>query len=538
MGDKLVTYKKINWERANPFVKEIFRQVRIKLTGSEDGELEPHHFIEPIIKKIGKRTLCEYFGVSPERSPNCRISNLDLLSEYIEKENFEAFVLSEKKKQDRISTLPQILNTAIDGPELSSNIAAGKAPFRKVVKKLINSVDLKNDIYQILIRIYPKLQKNTNPESEIDFFMYDSERKNIEFAFTVLNFNYTPFDKHQFDRCGKVIEQIKKLPEPVFSFILICNTLTSTPEYKTILEETAELQNTGKAEIARFYDIRSFLINEVAENIDIEIRDRILESNQKFKDQFQRQMDQFFYVEEVPFTIEPDSKKHSNPVSYLAESSIRQKNKYSELEYSLRKKFASGLDPQKGWTFVISEFGFGKTSLLLNLYKKLNQSNILSIFLPLSFFRERSLYSTSDISRIVLEILFDDRKFDYHKNFDCLMAGTLDNMLERRCDLILLFDGLDEHYAAYTPEGLQNIFRGTAKLSAECFFTMRKEFWDDRQGNFRMALEQIKKKRQFYSLSEWSDSEILKYIDEYIKKRGIEKEEAERVNEFSGIGHA
>lgn len=532
MDDKLVTYKKIYWERANPFVKELFRQVRIKLTGSEDGELEPHHFIEPIIKGIGKRTLREYFGVSLERSPNCRISNLDLLSEYIGKKNFEAFVLSEKEKQERISTIPQSLNTAIDGPELSSNIAAGKAPLLKVVKKLMNSADLKYEVYQILISIYPKLQVNNNPESGIDFFTLDMEGKNIEFAFKILDFKNAPFDNRQLDRCRQVFEKIKSLPEPVFSFVLICNTLTSTPEYKTILDETGELQNTGKAENAKFYDVKSFLIKEVAENIDIEIRNRIVESNQKFKDQFQKQMDQYFYVEDVPFTIDQDSKKHSNPVGYLAESSVRQKNKYSELEYSLRKQPASGLDPRKGWNFVISEFGFGKTSLLLNLYKKLNQNNILSVFLPLSFFRERSLHSTNDICRIVLEILFDERKFDYARNFDRLMAGVLKSMLGKRCDLILLFDGLDEHHSAYTAEGLQDIFRGTAKLSAECFFTMRKEFWDDKQENFRAALKPISKRYQFYSLSEWSDVEILKFIDEYIEKGGIEKAETERINEF------
>ena len=532
MDDKLVTYKKIYWERANPFVKELFRQVRIKLTGSEDGELEPHHFIEPIIKNIGKRTLCEYFGISPKRSDNCRISYLDLLSEHIGKKDFEFFVLSEKEKQERISTIPQRLNTDFDGPELSSNIAAGKAPLLKVVRRLTNSADLKYGICQILFNLYPKLQEVNNLGSGIDFFTLDIEGKNIEFAFKILDFKYDPFDSHQLNQCRQVIEKIKKIPAPVLSFVLICNTLTSTSEYKTILDEIGELQNTGKAGNAKFYDIKSFLIKEVAENIDIKIRDRIVESNQKFKDQFQNQMDQNFYIEDIPFTIDPDSKKYSNPVGYLVESSIRQKNKYSEPEYSLRKQPVPGFIQKKGWNFVISEFGFGKTSLLLNLYKKLNQNNILSVFLPLSFFRERSLYSTSSICWIVLEILFDERKFDRDQNFDRLMAGVLRSMLGKRCDLILLFDGLDEHHSAYTAEGLQDIFRGAAKLSTECFFTMRKEFWDDKQENFRNALEPIKKKRQFYSLLEWSDFEILKFIDEYIEKGGIEKAETARIKEF------
>lgn len=532
MDAKLETYKKIYWERANPFVKELFRQVRIKLTGSEDGELEPNHFIEPIIKKIGKRTLREYFGVSPERSPNCRISNLDLLSGYVEKKDFETFVLSEKEKQERISVIPQSLNPDFNEPKLTSNLGAGKAPLLKLVKKLMDSTDLKFEIYQILINLYRKLQVNNNPESAIDFFTLDKEGHNIEFAFIILDFKNAPFGSNQLEQCRQVIEKIKKLPMPVFSFVLICNTLTNTPEYKTILKEIRELQNTGKAENASFYDLKSFLIKEVTENIDIELRSQIVDSNQKFKDQFQNQMDQNFYVEGVPFTIDPDSENHFNPVGYLAESSILQKNKYSELEYSLGKQPASGLDPEKGWNFVISEFGFGKTSLLLNLYKELNQNNILSVFLPLSFFKERVLHTTSDICWIVLEILFREREFDRDKNYDRLMAGALKSMLGKRCDLILLFDGLDEHRSAYTPEGLQNIFLGAAKLSAECFFTMRKEFWDDKQGNFRTALDPIKKKYQFYSLSEWSDVEILKFIDEYIEKSGIEKAETERINEF------
>lgn len=443
----------------------------------------------------------------------------------------ETIVLEEKEMQERISTIPQILNTDFDGPELSSNLAAGKAPLLKVVKRLMDSADLKYEICQILINLYPKLQEVNNPESGIVFFTLDKEGKNVEFAFKILNFKNAPFDNYQLNQCRQVIEKIKKLPVPVSSFILICNTLTSTPEYKTILNETAELQNTGKAGNARFYDIKSFLIKEIAGKIDIKIRDRIVESNKKFKDQFQEQMDQYFYLEDVPFTIDPGSKQHSNPVGYLAESSIRQKNKYSEPEYSLGKQPVPGFIPKKGWNFVISEFGFGKTSLLLNLYNKLNQSNILSVFLPLSFFRERSLYSTNSICKIVLEILFE-RKFDDDQNFDCLMAGALKSMLGKRNDLILLFDGLDEHHSAYTPQGLQDIFNGTAKLSTECFFTMRKEFWDDKQGNFRTALKPIKKIHQFYSLSEWSDVEILKFIDEYIEKGGIEKAETERIKEF------
>lgn len=532
MNDELMTNKKHTWDKENPSVQELFKQVKAKLGGGEE-KLEPKDIIILFSKTgIGKRTLNEYFGLTKPRSRYCLISNLNALAKFIEKKDFDTFVLSEKEKQERIPTIPQSLNTDLDTSELSSNIAAGKAPLLKTVERLMNSANLKDEIYQILINIYPKLHVDYNPDGGIDFFAVDLEGKNIEFAFKILDFRNAPFDNHQLNQCRQIIEKIKKLPAPVFSFVLLCNTLTCTPEYKTILHEIGELQNTGKTEIARFYDIKSFLIKEVAENIDIEIRNKIVESNQKFKELFQSQMDQYFYVEDVPFTIEPDSKKHSNPVGYLAESSIRQKNNYSELEYSLRKQPASGLDPDKGWNFVISEFGFGKTSLLLNLYNKLNRNNILSVFLPLSFFRERSLYSTNDICRIVLEILFDDRKFDYHRNFDRLMAGVLKSMLGKRNDLILLFDGLDEHHAAYTPKGLQNIFLGTAKLSAECFFTMRKEFWDDKQENFSSALGPIKKKHQFYSLSEWSNTEILKFIDEYFAKGGIEKAETERINEF------
>lgn len=440
-------------------------------------------------------------------------------------------IVCEKKEKQENSFLQSSKIATIE-PELSSNIAASKASFSKVVGNLINSANFKEDIYQLLFNLYPNLQKNSNLESEIDFFTTDEENGNIEFAFTALNFNYRSFNKSQLDRCRKVLEQIKKMKNPVYSFVLVCNTLTNTDEFKMIKKETEDLVIIGKAESAGFHDIRSFLKNEITGNIDIEIRSKIVESNQKFKDQFQQQMDQYFYVEEIPFSIEPDSQVRKNPIAYLAESPVQHKNKFSELEYSLRMQRFSRSDSSEKWNFIVSEFGFGKTSLLLNLYKKLNESNILSIFLPLNFFKERSLYTKRNVSEIVLEILFRERVFEYGQNFDHLMVGTLDNMLERRSDLILLFDGLDEHKSAYSADGLLHIFRATAKLSTECFFTMRKEFWDDKQGNFMTALAPIKKKYQFYSLLEWSDTEILKFVDEYLEKENIGDTEAVRVNEF------
>jgi Predicted NTPase (NACHT family) len=447
----------------------------------------------------------------------------------------DAIVINEKEQQKQISVVPKSIVPLINDPELSSNLSASKAAFNKVVGNLIRSADFKEDIFELLFELYPSLQKNSNLESDIDFFTTDGENGGLEFAFTAFNFNYKPFDKYQIDRCRKVLNQIKKLEKPVYSFVLVCNTLTNTDEFKSIKAETEELVTMGKAEFASFHDIRSFLEKQITENIDIEIRSKIVESNQQFKDQFQQQMDQHFYVEEIPFFIEPDAQVHKNPVTYLAQSPIQHKNKFLELEYAVRMQRFSRNDSSEKWSFIVSEFGFGKTSLLLNLFKKLDESNILSIFLPLSFFRERSLYTTRDVSKIVLEILFRERDFDYGRNYDQLMSGIMDNMLERRSDLILLFDGLDEHKLAYTPDGLAHLFRATAKLSAECFFTMRKEFWDDKHNNFKMALAPIKKKYQFYSLLEWSESEISKFINEYLEKEHVGETEAARVNEFKEL---
>lgn len=520
------------WEKSNPIVQELFKQVKTKLNGPQQEDLKPDDIlILSSVTKVCKRTLNDYFGLGNSRGVSCQISILNELAKFIKKTDFQTFVLEEKNKRNQPLTLSEEIQPKFDLSDLSSNIA-GKAALLSVVKNLTNSADLKDGIYNILSNLYSSLHINQNTESGIDLFTYDSTGKNIEFAFKILDFKNASFDSNQLLKCQQAIEKFKRLTHPVFRYVLICNTRTDTVEYKTIISEIRELETEKKAKTANFYDIKSFLIKEVAEHIDIEIRDRILASNQKFREQFQKQMDQNFYVEAVPFTINQNLKKHYNPIAYLSELPVRLGNKYTELEYSLRKQTEPGLISEKGWNFIISEFGFGKTSLLLNLYKKLYQNKILSIFLPLSFFKEKTLYTASSICKIILEILFEKRDLDIKGDYNTLMVGVLKSMLIKRKDIVLLFDGLDEHYYAYTREGLNHIFTGIKKLESQCFLTMRKEFWDDRQGDFIPVLKTVNKNHNLLFLPEWSDYEILNFVDEYAKKGNIDDIEKERINEF------
>lgn len=111
--DTLMPNKRQGWEKENPFVRELFKQVKKKLTGSDEKELTRSDY-ERLQTKIGisLKTLHRYFG--DDKNKICQIGILDLLAVYIGKENFITFVGEEDKKQNSVN--PEQTQTNFDIP--------------------------------------------------------------------------------------------------------------------------------------------------------------------------------------------------------------------------------------------------------------------------------------------------------------------------------------------------------------------------------------------------------------------------------------
>ncbi len=139
------------------------------------------------------------------------------------------------------------------------------------------------------------------------------------------------------------------------------------------------------------------------------------------------------------------------------------------------------------WTFIISEFGFGKTALLLNLAGEIHSKDMQPVYLPIAQFDKEAFRNEYSLCKNTLEIIFEER-FDEARLLNKLLLKTFQLMLRSTGEYVLLFDGLDEHYYAYENQGLKRFFICLRNFSNKCIFTVRKEFWDERHGSFDDAI--------------------------------------------------
>lgn len=369
---------------------------------------------------------------------------------------------------------------------------------------------------EILSAIYPELhvasESGELDAAGIDLFTYDLKGEEIEFAFQCKGFESPKFDSSHLAQCLKSIEAFATSKQAVFSYFLVLNKqIIDQSLREKLLGAIKALKESGKAEYAEVLDLDGF-VNFVFEQIDIELRDRILEANKRFKEEYQIRMEQRFYQQDVPFMVYHQPKKiRNNPGRYIRDTAIGKylPQRMGELEYSLGK---TPKDSQKKiWKFAVSEFGYGKTSLLHNLFSDIDQERVLPLYLPIAQFDQYSFVNGFNACKNILEIILQ-RKTDEQDVRDRLLIKALNLMMRRRQDLVLMFDGLDEHHYAYQEEGLRSIFNCFRDFQPICIFTMRKEFWYERQGNFEKAVGTRFKASDLIMLTEWDQSHIGEFL--------------------------
>lgn len=230
----------------------------------------------------------------------------------------------------------------------------------------------------------------------------------------------------------------------------------------------------------------------------------IEKANQRFKEAYQNRLSQDkIYIEDVPFSI--GSEEKTNPKRYVSTQFIDEQNSSA-----------------KSWTFVISEFGFGKTSLLINLP---NKDLYKYIYIPISQFNPDSFGNETELAKTILEIIFFKELDTKNRTIDAILVTEFRQLLRFQKDIVLLYDGLDEYRLSYKEQGLKQIFSCSTSFVCNSIFTLRKEFYDERNTSFKMALDVDQRPTYGYvELKEWRDKEILEYISE-LKSRVDNQEE-------------
>jgi|GEM_PF-2839117 len=418
----------------------------------------------------------------------------------------------------------------------------------KFGKRLISNLihlgpdEFRRYCFEILKELYQEsallMASETIAIQGIDCYTYDLKQVEVETSFRCLGFHEDGFGQAELKRCIEEIDKFLNSDLKVFSYRLIINRYIKEKDFRNELQEELErVKKVNKAEIVEFLDING-IVKFLFDEMDIELRNSILSANQRFRDDYQVRMEQLFYQTNVPFII-PDSRKRvfSNPIRFIIEKTTKkQPERLTELEYSLKRKASVPSSSKRIWKFIVSEFGFGKTSLLLNIFSHLNQEQVLPIYLPLAQFDVSAFSTDYNICKNILEIILD-RKLSQNKFFDKLSISAFRLMLRTRQDLVLMFDGLDEHHYAYREDGLRAIFNCLRDFQPICLFTVRKEFWDERHGDLQKAVGDRFRKHDKIILIEWKNAQIVEFLSRY-EKHLQDEESKKRIQSFIEVVNA
>lgn len=370
-------------------------------------------------------------------------------------------------------------------------------------------------------QLFPGLQSAAHKGIKGAYFRANKQDgKPVEFWFQFCYCGTWDEPVTEFEQLLPVLEVLKKIKTQnvaIESFYLTISTYIKNGTLKEWLKGKVN-EILGNQIIEAFvFDLKDYL-DFLFEQVDGELRDNILDANQRFFEEFQERMEQQFYFPEVPFN-ESKNRLKSNPTRFLDEVLKIQFAEMAELLYALRQEGRqTATQPSRQKCFIVSEFGFGKTTLLLHYAQHLKTQNIIPIYIPMSLLDNTAFKSVSDLIRNILGLITGTRVDAEKEYFDKLRIRVFKEMMKIRTDIVLLFDGLDEHTEPYKSEGLQQIAYTLKDFKPPCVFSVRKEFWDARRERFEDAF--ISKRRPFekIELLEWTDDAILEYLKQYAER--------------------
>ncbi len=382
---------------------------------------------------------------------------------------------------------------------------------RGITKDLYESHgrDFQKKCYSWLKFLYPELLDAKDlgeiDKEGVDLYLFNSDRKNYEKAFQCKGFEKV-FENSQLEQCIKSIKKFSKADVYAEEYYLVINVQLRGDYAGKILTELNQLvenKNAGKVFLLNSNSFVSFYNKQLKKLI----LHKITESNKKFYDDYTSIMEQKFYYENVPY-VEKD-KTSKTPLEFILNS----------LNTSNEQKTISDINKGDGkYIFIVSEFGFGKTTTLLELYHRCINNKLIPIYIPATILSNSAFSGTSTITREIFKILFDDIESEESDKIIRFSSESMTSLLQNESNIVLMFDGLDEHLQFYKMEGLRTLFNSTSGFKTTCIFSFRKSFWEERYEDFNLALAKNKIKQDYIYLVEWGHDEISDYIELFLSK--------------------
>ena len=370
-------------------------------------------------------------------------------------------------------------------------------------------------------KLLTSLFKELKPYDDFfDFVTYTPDGQEFDFAFIILNFQKETKFEAILPRLEGILKKTKGLQKKPWSLRIITNLILTENQMMAIEQIISPYIEEEVLEYIEFYDIER-LVLKTGRELDSELMDVFIDNNEYYKKKVQNIMDSEIYLDDVPFIVSKSEINENQIENQIKQNpSLFMKNEIDTIDsdgiflnhVQKESKNTSG-SRETSWNVIVSEFGFGKTSLLLNLTTTLpSQHDIL--FIPAAQLNEDAFQSVETFAFEIYRILFD-QNFDSNNIIDLLNYRYLKQVLLKKQSVFLFFDGLDEHIASYSLKGLQNIFHCLNSLEVDCIISVRKEFWDDRSGDLESVFRKSHKYNAAIKLVEWSTQMIIKYIDQY-----------------------
>lgn len=328
------------------------------------------------------------------------------------------------------------------------------------------------------------------------------------------------FDKSQLNQCIGSINTLRQSGLKIDRYYLLVNLKSKYFDLSYRRELDMELKKLADDKIVRsavLLDAEGFTAF-ISRLIIKKMHQQINLANKRFARDYVHAMKQQFYLENVPYLL--DNKKGMNPSTYVLNKMV---------DTALNRLRSN----KKNWVFVISEFGFGKTSLLFHLFNVLKSHRQRCLYVPASLFQKDDFIYTTKFANQLLKII-EGREVDFTLSYNRLRSRLLHYLLQHENnELILMIDGLDEHEELFNQDILKTFFKHISPFKSPILFTIRKEMWDERHGNFQAALGKGNEKNKVkLFLEEWNNSEILSYLDKYHQSVKGNSSSQKNLNEF------
>jgi hypothetical protein len=186
-----------------------------------------------------------------------------------------------------------------------------------------------------------------------------------------------------------------------------------------------------------------------------------------------------------------------------------------------QRRAASRNTNSSAYRFVLSDFGFGKTSLLLQLAAGLPPDRRPSIYVPIVELSSDAFYTEHNFVAALFALLYPEHA-DRLQTARYIPLQVFRLALRSDPSFVLVLDGLDEHRLTYTTDGLTRLFRAIRDLACDVVISARREFWETSRGNLEVAMKEADNDREFYILLDWDVPAMLAYLDEFPRTPGRE----------------